>query len=114
MTDPPILQVVADVLSFLRDLPINVLLSVSDLDQMSAAVMAIFQHMNKLKASKYYDLERAGKLLESMSRALAQQVSKRREWQVKRFPITPITISTSSKTPSSDQSCRGVTSADAP
>lgn len=68
-------KTIEDVLAFLRDLPVNSLLSASALDQINNAVTAMFVHMMKLKNCKYYDLERAGKLLESLSRTMSTQAT---------------------------------------
>ena len=43
---------VNDVLNFLRDLPVNAVLSASSVEQLGAALGAIFQHLLKLKNSK--------------------------------------------------------------
>jgi hypothetical protein len=44
--------VVADVLSFLRDLPINSLLAASTVEQLGAALGGLFQHLARLKNTK--------------------------------------------------------------
>lgn len=51
-------QVVADVLAFLRDLPVPALLSASSVDQLGAALQALFHHMGRLRHSKVRERKR--------------------------------------------------------
>ena len=43
---------VADILTFLRDLPVPSLLSASSVDQLGAALAALFQQLGRLRLSK--------------------------------------------------------------
>ncbi|KAG5186150.1 dynein heavy chain [Tribonema minus] len=63
-----------DVNAFLKGFPIEALLSAAELSAVADALVPLFNHFGKVKASKYYSLERAAKLMESVNRALADQV----------------------------------------
>ena len=63
-----------DVNSFLRDFPINDLLSADDLSSLAKTTTAMFQHYPKIRNSKNYDLYRLAKLLESTTVALKSRI----------------------------------------
>ncbi|CAM9242548.1 unnamed protein product, partial [Chrysoparadoxa australica] len=68
------LEISSDVMTFLRSFPVHALLSASDLPSINASLLPLFNHFGKLKNSKHYEMERAAKLLESVTHALATQV----------------------------------------
>jgi len=68
-------KVVGGIVAFLRDLPLHPLLAASSLDQLGTAVGSLFMHLNKVKTNRYYDVERAGRLFEELSRAFASQLA---------------------------------------
>lgn len=54
-----------DVAHFIKPYPIAALQSARDFDKITAAVNAIFDHLVKVRSSRYYSLERSLKLLEA-------------------------------------------------
>ena len=66
---------VSSYMSFIRDFPVNALLTSSTVKQMEQAVIALFSHMRKMKTAQY-PLKRAFQLLEAVSRDLSQKVGK--------------------------------------
>ena len=59
----------------MKDFPLDDLLSATDLDKLSSALLAIFNHLRKIRNTKY-PLERALKLMEAISRDLTAQLLK--------------------------------------
>ena len=64
---------VSSYMSFIRDFPVNALLTSSTVKQMEQAVIALFSHMRKMKTAQY-PLKRAFQLLEALSRDLSQKL----------------------------------------
>ena len=65
---------VSSYMSFIRDFPVNALLTSSTVKQMEQAVIALFSHMRKMKTAQY-PLKRAFQLLEAVSRDLSQKLA---------------------------------------
>jgi len=59
----------------MKDFPLDDLLSATDLDKLSLALLGIFNHLRKIRNTKY-PLERALKLMEAISRDLTSQLLK--------------------------------------
>lgn len=59
----------------MKDFPMDDLLSATDLDKLSTALLGIFNHLRKIRNTKY-PLERALKLMEAISRDLTGQLLK--------------------------------------
>lgn len=59
----------------MKDFPLDDLLSATDLDKLSSALLGIFNHLRKIRNTKY-PLERALKLMEAISRDLTAQLLK--------------------------------------
>ena len=59
----------------MKDFPINNLLSATELDRIRDAVQQIFQHLRKIRSTKY-PMQRALKLVEAISRDLNTQLLK--------------------------------------
>lgn len=59
----------------MKDFPLDDLLSATDLDKLSLALLGIFNHLRKIRNTKY-PLERALKLMEAISRDLTGQLLK--------------------------------------
>lgn len=59
----------------MKDFPINNLLSATELDRIREAVQQIFQHLRKIRSTKY-PMQRALKLVEAISRDLNTQLLK--------------------------------------
>jgi dynein heavy chain 1 len=59
----------------MKDFPLDDLLSATDLDKLSSALLSIFNHLRKIRNTKY-PLERALKLMEAISRDLTTQLLK--------------------------------------
>lgn len=66
---------VHDYISLMKDFPLNDLLSVTELDRMSPALSSIFNHLRKIRSTKY-PVQRALRLVEAISRDLSNQVLK--------------------------------------
>jgi len=64
-----------DVASFLREFPIENLASARDMSRIGNAVEGIFDHIPKIRQSRFYDLERVAKLLEATTRIIAKQMT---------------------------------------
>lgn len=60
---------------FLQDFPINDLLSATDLDRIRPAVQLIFNHLRKIRSTKY-PIPRCQRLIEAISRDLEGQLLK--------------------------------------
>jgi len=54
-----------DVVHFIKPYPVAALQSARDFDKISSAINAIFDHLVKVRSSRYYSLERTLKLLEA-------------------------------------------------
>ena len=67
---------VANHMLLMQDFPISVLVSATEVSQVTDAIGQIFTHLRKLKAVDRYPLEQALKLVESLSRDLAAQIVK--------------------------------------
>lgn len=59
----------------MKDFPLNDLLSATDLDKIRAAIVAIFQHLKKIRNTRY-PINRCLRLVEAISRDLQQQMLK--------------------------------------
>lgn len=69
------LATVHDYNPLMKDFPLDDLLSATDLDKLSLAIQAIFNHMKKIRNTKY-PIERASKLIETISKDLTSQLLK--------------------------------------
>lgn len=69
------LATVNDYNPLMKDFPINDLLSASELDRISLALNAIFNHLKKIRSTKY-PIQRALRLVEAISRDLMSQLLK--------------------------------------
>lgn len=70
-----VLATVNDYNPLMKDFPLNDLLSATDLDRIRVALQAIFQHMRKIRNTKY-PIKRALRLMEAISRDLMTQMLK--------------------------------------
>ena len=59
----------------MKDFPLNELLSATELDKVRSAVIGIFNHLRKIRSTKY-PIQRALKLVEAISRDLSSQILK--------------------------------------
>lgn len=59
----------------MKDFPINDLLSANELDKVRTALTTIFQHLKRLRSTRY-PVSRAGRLMEAVSQDLMQQMLK--------------------------------------
>ena len=64
----------ADVTHFLEGFPLQDLQAANDLDQVAKAVGAIFDHLPKVRQSRYYSLERAMQLLQATTAVLSDRL----------------------------------------
>ena len=64
----------ADVTHFFDGFPLQELQTASDLDQVAKAVGAIFDHLPKVRQSRYYSLERTIQLLQAITAVLADRL----------------------------------------
>ena len=69
------LATVNDYNPLMKDFPLNDLLSATELDRIRVAVQAIFNHLRKIRSTKY-PIQRALRLLEAVSRDLSTQMLK--------------------------------------
>ena len=69
------LAMVNDYNPLMKDFPINDLLSATELERIRAAVIAIFNHLRKIRNTKY-PIQRALRLVEAISRDLSNQLLK--------------------------------------
>jgi hypothetical protein len=69
------LATVNDYNPLMKDFPINDLLSATELDRIRTAVQLIFSHLRKIRSTKY-PIQRALRLVESISRDLSSQLLK--------------------------------------
>ena len=63
-----------DIVNFLRDYPIQMLLSANDCDHICIAVESIFNYYPKIRTSRYYDLDRLARLVEAMTLTLRERI----------------------------------------
>lgn len=63
-----------DIVNFLRDYPIQMLLSANDYARISSALEKIFNHYPKIRTSRYYDLDRLARLVEAMTLTLRERI----------------------------------------
>jgi dynein heavy chain 1 len=63
-----------DVTHFLEGFPLQDLQSATDLDQVAKAVGSIFDHMPKVRQSRYYSLERSIQLLQAVTAVLSERL----------------------------------------
>ncbi len=59
----------------MKDFPLNDLLSATELDRIRVALQAIFNHLRKIRSTKY-PIQRALRLVEAISRDLSAQILK--------------------------------------
>ena len=71
----PAIKRVTNCMGVMKDLPIHLLLSATDITQMEKALIGIFTHLRKMKTADQYPLSRALRFIEALSRDLAAQVS---------------------------------------
>lgn len=64
----------ADVTHFLEGFPLQDLQAASDLDQVAKALGAIFDHLPKIRQSRYYSLERTIQLLQAITAVLSDRM----------------------------------------
>lgn len=69
------METVKDHSVLMKDFPINDLLSANELDRIRTALTTIFQHLKKLRNTRY-PVSRAGRLMEAVSQDLMQQMLK--------------------------------------
>jgi dynein heavy chain 1 len=69
------METVKDHSVLMKDFPINDLLSANELDKIRTALTTVFQHLKKLRNTRY-PVSRAGKLMEAVSQDLMQQMLK--------------------------------------
>ena len=70
-----VLAMVADYNPLMKDFPLNDLLAATDLDKIRQALQVIFQHLKKVRNTRY-PIPRALKLFEAISRDLTNQMLK--------------------------------------
>ena len=63
-----------DIAHFLRHYPVPALEAARDWDKISVAVNQVFDHLPKVRSSRYYDLERCAKLLEATTLTLRRRM----------------------------------------
>lgn len=64
----------ADVTHFLQGFPLSDLQAANDLDQVAQAVGAIFDHLPKVRQSRYYSLERSIQLLQAVTAVVSDRL----------------------------------------
>ena len=69
------LAMVNDYNPLMKDFPINDLLSATELERIRSAVIGIFNHLRKIRNTKY-PIQRALRLVEAISRDLSNQLLK--------------------------------------
>ena len=69
------LSTVSDYNPLMKDFPLNDLLAATELDKIRIALQSIFQHLRKIRNTKY-PIKRALKLMEAISRDLMSQMLK--------------------------------------
>eukprot|EP00804_Cyclotella_cryptica_P026574 CCRYP_014010-RA/>CCRYP_014010-RA protein AED:0.03 eAED:0.03 QI:237/1/1/1/0.92/0.78/14/3696/3180 len=65
---------VADIVAFLRNYPAPALAASRDWDRISSSVDAIFTHLQKVRQSRYYDLDRLARLVEATTLTLRERM----------------------------------------
>lgn len=63
-----------DIAHYVRQYPATQLEAARDWDKMSTAVNAVFDHLPKIRSSRYYDLERCAKLMEATTLTLRRRI----------------------------------------
>jgi dynein heavy chain 1 len=63
-------NVTADICNFVKTFPVQQLQAARDFDKIAAAMAAIFDHLPKIRQSRYYSLDRSVQLLEATTAAL--------------------------------------------
>ena len=63
-----------DVTKFLQGFPLQQLQAASDLEAVATAMKAIFDHLPKVRQSRYYSLERSSHLLQATTSVLASRL----------------------------------------
>lgn len=71
----PAIATVHDYAPLMKDFPLNELLAATELDKVKSAVSGIFNHLRKIRSTKY-PIQRALKLVEAISRDLSSQILK--------------------------------------
>lgn len=66
---------VNDYAPLMKDFPLNDLLAATELEKIRAAVQGIFNHLRKIRSTKY-PIQRALRLVEAISRDLSSQILK--------------------------------------
>ena len=56
-----------DVANFIKPLPLQDLQAANDFDKIAAAMNAVFDHLPKIRQSRYYSLERSAQLVQAMT-----------------------------------------------
>ena len=69
------LATVNDYAPLMKDFPLNDLLAATELEKIRSAVQAIFNHLRKIRSTKY-PIQRALRLVEAISRDLSSQILK--------------------------------------
>lgn len=64
-----------DYAPLMKDFPLNDLLAATELEKIRSAVQAIFNHLRKIRSTKY-PIQRALRLVEAISRDLSSQILK--------------------------------------
>lgn len=72
------LATVNDYAPLMKDFPLNDLLAATELEKIRSAVQAIFNHLRKIRSTKY-PIQRALRLVEAISRDLSSQILKVQE-----------------------------------
>lgn len=63
-----------DVTNFLKDYPLQKLQAAADLEAVAEAMNAVFDHLPKVRQSRYYSLERSSQLLQATTAVLASRI----------------------------------------
>eukprot|EP00522_Entomoneis_paludosa_P000277 CAMPEP_0172474334 /NCGR_PEP_ID=MMETSP1065-20121228/69303_1 /TAXON_ID=265537 /ORGANISM="Amphiprora paludosa, Strain CCMP125" /LENGTH=4205 /DNA_ID=CAMNT_0013232513 /DNA_START=82 /DNA_END=12699 /DNA_ORIENTATION=- len=63
-----------DVTNFLKDYPLQQLQAAADLEAVATAMNALFDHLPKVRQSRYYSLERSSQLLQATTSVLASRI----------------------------------------
>lgn len=83
------LATVNDYAPLMKDFPLNDLLAATELEKIRSAVQAIFNHLRKIRSTKY-PIQRALRLVEAISRDLSSQILKVRIRIIKTVPFSPL------------------------
>jgi hypothetical protein len=63
-----------DIVNYLRDYPIRLLISANDYDRISTALELLFNYYPKIRTSRYYNLDRLARLVEAMTLTLRERI----------------------------------------